>query len=120
MNNEVDYLVALTALGWEPLKAERKITKAKLMFKVLNKMCPKSLTQLFTYKSEMSNYELRYISCTLCLPQPRIKTLKKVSRLTRHTYGTVYQKKLGITSPSCFESKIATHIIDNNMKSHIL
>ena len=46
MSNEVDHLVALSALGWEPLTAERKKAKAKLMFKVLNKMCPKSLNFL--------------------------------------------------------------------------
>ena len=40
MKNEVDHLVALSALGWKPLKAERNKAKAKLMFKVLNKMCP--------------------------------------------------------------------------------
>lgn len=39
-----------------PLKAQREKAKAKLMFKVLNKMRPKSLTNLFTYKNEILNY----------------------------------------------------------------
>ena len=100
VNNEVDRLVPLSAFGWEPLKAERKKTKAKLMFKVLNKMCPKSLTRLLTHKSEMSNYELQDISCTLCLPQPRTNNMKKSFMFDGHKYGTLYQKKLGRASPS--------------------
>jgi hypothetical protein len=51
-NNDVNHSIALRALGWEPLKTERKKAKAKMMYKVLNKMGPKSLTNLFSYKSE--------------------------------------------------------------------
>ena len=69
------------------------------MFKVLKKMCPKSLTQLFTYKSEMSNYELQDIRYFLYHSHVPI-TWKEVSCLTGHTYGTLYQKKLGRASPS--------------------
>ena len=47
MCNDVESTVALNALGWEPLKAERKKAKAKLMFKLLNGMGPKSLSNLF-------------------------------------------------------------------------
>ena len=35
--NEVDQQTALDALGWEPLKEQRK--KAKIMFKILNDKC---------------------------------------------------------------------------------
>jgi hypothetical protein len=40
------------------------------MYKLLNKMGPKSLTNLFTYKEEVTDYKLRNISSSLCLPQP--------------------------------------------------
>ena len=40
MCNDVESTVALNALGWEPVKAERKKTKAILMFKLLNGMGP--------------------------------------------------------------------------------
>ena len=122
MNNEVDHLVALSALGWEPLKAERKKAKAKLMFKVLNKMCPKSLTQLFTYKSEMSNYDLRDISCTLCLPQPPTNNMK-ISFMFDGVYIWISLPKeiRESKSLSCFKSKIAaTLLIITYETTHIL
>ena len=41
-------------------------------------MGPKSLSNLFTYKGEVTNYKLRNISSTsLCLPQPRTNDMKK-------------------------------------------
>jgi hypothetical protein len=43
-------------LGWEPLKSIREKAKAKLMYKIWNKMGPESLTNLFTYKSGMTNF----------------------------------------------------------------
>ena len=55
MNNDVNHSIALRALGWEPLKTERKKAKAKMMYKVLNKMGPKSLTNLFSYTSHFKN-----------------------------------------------------------------
>ncbi len=58
MSNDVNHSIALHALGWQPLKAERKKAKAKMMYKVLNKMGPKSLANLFTYKNEKTNYHL--------------------------------------------------------------
>ena len=47
-----------------------------MMYKLLNNMGPQSLTNLFTYKGETS-YNLRNISGTLCLAQPRTNNLKK-------------------------------------------
>ena len=67
MTNDVDHCLALQALGWETLEVDRK--KAKL----LNNMGPQSLTNLFTYKGDMTNYNLRNISSTLSLPQLRLK-----------------------------------------------
>jgi hypothetical protein len=76
MSNDIDHSVALQALVWKPLKTERKKSKAKIMYKLLNKMGPKSLTNLFTYKSEVTNYKLRNISSSLSLPQPRTNNMK--------------------------------------------
>ena len=56
ISNDVDYTIALRTLGWEPLQTERKKTKARMMYKLLNKMGPKSLTNLFSFKSEKTNY----------------------------------------------------------------
>jgi hypothetical protein len=44
MGNEVNAQIALNSLGWETLKVQRTKAKAKLMFKILNKSGPKSLT----------------------------------------------------------------------------
>ena len=42
----------------------------------LNKMGPKSLTNLFSYKSEKTNYHLRDISSGICLPKARTNNVK--------------------------------------------
>jgi hypothetical protein len=48
------------------------------MYKVLiNKMGPKSLTNLFSYKSEKTNYNLREISSGLSLPNPIGNNMKR-------------------------------------------
>jgi hypothetical protein len=70
MSNDVDHPAALDALDWKPLKTERIKAKSKLMFNLLNKMCPKALNNVFTFKSEMKNYKLGDVESTLCLPQP--------------------------------------------------
>ena len=49
------------------------------MYKLLNKMGPKSLPNLFTYKSKVTDYNLRNISSNLCLQQPRTNNMKKSS-----------------------------------------
>ena len=48
VSNDVEHTIALRALGWEPLQMEKKKAKAKIMYKLLNKMGPKSLTNLFS------------------------------------------------------------------------
>jgi hypothetical protein len=42
MSNDIDHSVALQTLGWnwKPLKTERKKSKAKIMYKLFNKMGP--------------------------------------------------------------------------------
>ena len=76
ISNDVDHTIALCALGWEPLQTERKKAKAKMMYKLLKKMGPKSLTNLFSYKSEKTNYHLRDISSGFCLPKPCTNNMK--------------------------------------------
>ena len=76
MGNEVDHSTALHALGWESLKTERKKAKAKIRYKILNKMGQKSLANLFSHKSEKTDYKLRGISCNLCLPKPPTNNMK--------------------------------------------
>ena len=48
ISNEVNHRIALRALGWEPFKIERKKAKGKMMNKILNKMGPQSLINLFS------------------------------------------------------------------------
>jgi hypothetical protein len=65
MSNDVNHSIALRALGWEPLKTKRKKVMAKMMYKVLNRMGPESPTNLFSYKCEKTNYNIRDISSGL-------------------------------------------------------
>lgn len=93
MSNDTDHSVALQALGWKTLKIERKKAKAKMMYKLLNNMGPQSLANLFTYKGDMTNYNLRNIPSSLCLPQPRTNNIKKVLCTTEHYFGILFQRK---------------------------
>ena len=71
--------------------------KAKIMYKLLNNMGPQSLTNLFTYKSEMTSYNLRNVSTTLCLPQSRTNNLKKsfmYDGWMDHSFGILFLRKL--------------------------
>jgi hypothetical protein len=54
----------------EPLKQQRVKAKAKLMFKTLNNMGPNSLKELFTFKMEILNHNLRGNSSSIRLPKP--------------------------------------------------
>jgi hypothetical protein len=47
-----------------------------MMYKVLNKMGSKSLTNLFSFKSEKTNYLLWDVSSGLYLPKPRTNSMK--------------------------------------------
>ena len=111
MSNDIDHSVALQALGWKPLKTERKKSKAKIMYKLLNKMGPKSLSNLFTYKGEVTNYKLRNISSSLCLPQPRTNNMKKSFVYDgAHLWNSIPKEIRESKSFSSFRKKIATHI----------
>ena len=76
MTNDVNHTIALRALGWEPLKIERKKAKGKMMYKILNNLGPQSLTKLFSNKSDKTEYHLQNISSSLCLPKPRTDNVK--------------------------------------------
>ena len=112
LSNDVDHTIALHALGWEPLQTERKKAKAKMMYKVLNKTGPKSLTNLFSYKSEKTNYHLRDISSSLCLPKPRTNNMKKSFMYDgAHLWNSIPKEIRESKSLSSFRNKIAAHII---------
>ena len=113
MSNDTDHSVALQALGWKTLKVERRKAKAKMMYKLLNNMGPQSLTNLFTYKSEMTSYNLRNVSSTLCLPQPRTNNLKKSFMYDGSFLWNSIPKEIKESkSLSYLRTKIAAHIDD--------
>ena len=96
----------------EPLQTERKKAKPKVMYKVLNKMGPKSLTNLFSYKSEKTKYHLRDISSSLCLPKPRTNNMKKSFMFDgAHLWNSIPKEIRESKSLSSFRNRIAAHII---------
>ena len=54
----------------------REKAKAKIMYKILNKIGPASLTNLFTYKNKVTNTNFGTFPVVLCLPQPRTNNMK--------------------------------------------
>ena len=113
LNNDVHHTIALHALGWEPLQTERKKAKAKMMYKVLNKTGPKLLTNLFSYKSEKTNYNyhLRDISSGVCLPKPRTDNMKNSFMYDgAHLWNSIPKEIRESKSLSSFRNKIAAHI----------
>ena len=110
MSNDEDHSIALRALGWEPLDIMRKKAKAKMMYKTLNKLGPESLSNLFTYKNEITNYKLRNVSSGLCLPQPRTNSMKKSFMYDgAKLWNSIPNKIRESKSLSCFQKKIAAH-----------
>ena len=111
MSNNVDHSIALRALGWEPLHIIRKKAKARIMYKTLNKLGPVSLSSLFTYKNEITNYKLRNVSSGLCLPKPRTNSMKKSfmyngAKLWNSIPNEIRESK----SLSCFQRKLLVTI----------
>ena len=83
---------------------------AKIMYKLLNKMGPKSLTNLFSYKSE-KNYHLRDISGGLCLPKPGTNNMKNSFMYDGAQLWNSIPKEIGESkSLSSFRNKITAHI----------
>ena len=110
MSNEVDHSTALHALGWEPLKTERKKAKAKIMYKILNKVGPKSLAYLFSHKSEKADYNLRGISSNLCLPKPHTNNMKNSFMYDgAKLWNSIPEDIRKSKSLSSFRNKITAH-----------
>ena len=98
-------------LCWGPVKADMKKTKAKMMYKLLNNMGPTSLTNLFTYKNEITNCNLRDISSSLCLPKPRTNNMKKSFMYDGAFHWNSIPKEIReSTSLTSFQNTIATCI----------
>ena len=111
MSNDTDQSTALQALGWEHLNIMRRKAKAKLMYKVLNKMAPEPLTKLFKYKNEITNHKLRNISSSLCVPQPRTNNMKNSFMYDgAHLWNSIPNEVREGKILSLFRNKIATHI----------
>jgi hypothetical protein len=111
MSNDVDHYIALYALGWEPLDIMRKKAKARMMYKTLNKTGPESLTNLFHYKNEITDYKLRNISSGLCLPQPRTNSMKNSFMYDgAKLWNSIPNEIRESQSLSSIQKKIAAHI----------
>ena len=78
---------------------------------LMNKMGPKSLSNLFTYKGEVTNFGEHF----------NTNNMKKVSCMTEHTFGILFLKKYERANPFLpFERKslltlIETENIDVNI-----
>ena len=89
---------------------KRKKAKAKMTYRVLNKMGPKSLTNLFLYKSEKTNYNLRDISSGLSLPKPRTNNMKNSFIDGAQLWNSIPEEIRESKTLSSFGNKIAAHI----------
>ena len=99
--------IALRELCWDLRKVDMKKSKTKVMYDLLNKMGPTSLTNLFTYKSEVTNYNLRDILSGLCLPKPGTKNMKK-SFMHDGPLNSIPKNIRGSSSLSFLQNKITT------------
>ena len=71
---------------------------------------PESLTKLFHCKNEATKYNLRNISGSLCLPQPRTNSMKNSFMYDGAKLWNSIPKEIRESkSLSCFQNKIATH-----------
>ena len=76
MPNDANHLEALNALGWETLEVQRVKSNAKQRYEVLHDTTP-CLADIFTYKSEIMDRDLRGSLASLQLPFPKTESLKK-------------------------------------------
>ena len=109
MSNDVNHTIALRALGWEPLKMERKKAKGKMMYEI--EWVPNHL--IFSYKSDKTEYHLRGILSSLCLPKPCTDHMKNSfmydgAKLWNSIPKDIRESK----SLSSFRHKIAAHIYE--------
>ena len=108
--NDVDQQTVLDLLGWKTLKKQRLKTKAKTMFKILHNMGPNCLKDLFIFKNETLNHNLRDSSTALRLPKPRSNSLKKSFMYDgAFIWNSLPEIIRESKTLSIFERKIATH-----------
>ena len=92
------------------LKQQRVKAKAKLMFKTLNNMGPNSLKELFTFKTEILNHNLRDNSSSIRLPKPNTNNMTEKFYVPdgASIWNSIPQYIRESKSISCFKRKIAT------------
>jgi hypothetical protein len=77
------------AISWDPGCSDDEIELN--MFKTLNSMGPNSLKELFTFKTEILNHNLRDITqVQIRLPKPNTNILKKMLCTMELLSGTPY------------------------------
>ena len=112
MSNDTPHEEALKELGWETLDVQRHRTKAKQMFKVLHQNAPACLSDLFTFKRDVTCHNLRGSSTSLQLPLPKRDFKKKsFSYHGAKLWNSLPEPIRSCESYSLFKSKIATHIL---------
>ena len=95
MSNKVNHSTPLRELGWESLKTERKKAKAKTMHKIFTKMSPKSLANLFSHKSEKTDYITFEGYQVISAYQNLVLIIRKiVSCMMEPNFGILHQKIL--------------------------
>ena len=95
MSNKVNHSTPLRELGRESLKTERKKAKAKTMHKIFNKMSPKSLANLFSHKSEKTDYITFEGYQVISAYQNLVLIIRKiVSCMMEPNFGILHQKIL--------------------------
>lgn len=78
MRCNVNYFIVLCALGWESLKTETKKAKAKMIYKVFDRMCRKSLCNIsHPNMRKETTYNLGDTSGGHSSPKPRANYIKK-------------------------------------------
>ena len=109
-SNDIPGPEALNALGWENLVTRRAKTKAKTMYKVLNKLSPSPLEKLFEHKRNITQYNLRGSSTSLQLPQPKTEKLQKsFSYDGANVWNSLSADVRGSAIFTIFKPRLCTH-----------
>ena len=82
------------------------------MFRVINGMAPAYLTDLFTWKQDVTNYSLRGSSTLLQLPLPKRERGKKsFSYDGAKVWNSIPENLCNCKSVSSFKAEIATQTL---------
>ena len=73
----------LCELGWMTLETKRKRQKAILMFKILNGLTPRFLSEMFTHSASFHAYGLRSSRMNLALPKSHTEFYRNSFAFTR-------------------------------------